>query len=51
MASPKKTSKPSSKVVKSLPKKAGKDSAVVKGGAMRRGGDDDLKDLEVDQLR
>lgn len=51
MASPKKTSKPSSKVVKSLPKKSDKNAAVVKGGALRRGGDDDLDDLEVERLR
>ncbi len=51
MATPKKTSKPASKVVKSLPKKAGKDSALVKGGALRRGGDDDLDDLEVERNR
>ncbi len=51
MATPKKPSKPNSKVVKSLPKKADKDSAIVKGGAMVAGGDDDLEDLEVERLR
>ncbi len=51
MATPKKTSKPSSKVVKSLPKKSDKSSALVKGGVMNRGGDDDLEDLEVERNR
>ncbi len=51
MAPQKKPSKPTSKVVKSLPKKGAKGTDSVKGGALRRGGDDDLKDLEVERLR
>lgn len=51
MATPKKPSKSVPKAVKSLPKKSGKGALNVKGGAMTRGGDDDLEDLEVERLR
>lgn len=51
MAPPKKSSKPTTKVVKSLPKKGAKGMDSVKGGALRRGGDDDLEDLEVERAR
>lgn len=51
MATPKKPSKSVPKAVKSLPKKSGKGAINVKGGALRRGGDDDLEDLEVERAR
>lgn len=51
MATPKKPAKSVPKAVKSLPKKSGKGAVDVKGGALRRGGDDDLDDLEVERAR
>ena len=36
MATPKKPSKPAPKAVKSLPKKPAKDTAAIKGGAVRK---------------
>ena len=51
MATPKKPSKSVPKAVKTLPKKTGKAAADVKGGVARRGGDDDLEDLEVERAR
>ncbi len=50
MAAPKKPSSSAAKV-KSLPKKAPKGSAAVKGGVLRTGGDDDLEDLEVERAK
>ena len=51
METPKDPSEFEAKAIESLPEKPVKDqdAGAIKGGALRRGGDDDLDDLEVER--
>ena len=53
MESPQKPSPFDAKPIESLPEKpvTDKDATDIKGGALLRGGDDDLEDLEIEYRR